>query len=256
MGIQGLLPVLKPITKLGSIHEFRGKTVAVDTYCWLHRAVYGSCIEMFKSIPNDQQNSFDPSTLVISNLRWAQYVLGYIDMLLSHDIHVYLVFDGADLPAKRKTEIERETARSECLSKGQQYLKEGNEQLARQFLSRAIDITPKMAAMLIKICRETRQNISFIVAPYEADAQLAHLSDSGIVDAIISEDSDTIPYGCKTMIFKLEKDGSCHIVQRVDIESKLVTGFDLRGFSKEMIIAMCIAAGCDYLRYPIHFLPS
>ena len=35
------------------------------------------------------------------------------------------------------------------------------------------------------------------VAPYEADAQLAYLCREGYVDAVIAEDSDTIPYGCK-----------------------------------------------------------
>lgn len=36
-----------------------------------------------------------------------------------------------------------------------------------------------------------------MVAPYEADAQLAHLSRTGAVDAVITEDSDCLPYGCK-----------------------------------------------------------
>jgi 5'-3' exonuclease len=35
------------------------------------------------------------------------------------------------------------------------------------------------------------------VAPYEADAQLAFLSTRGMVDIVIAEDSDTIPYGCR-----------------------------------------------------------
>ena len=36
-----------------------------------------------------------------------------------------------------------------------------------------------------------------IVAPYEADAQLAYLMKAGIAQAIISEDSDLLVYGCK-----------------------------------------------------------
>lgn len=39
--------------------------------------------------------------------------------------------------------------------------------------------------------------INYVVAPYEADAQLAYLSMKGVVDVVISEDSDTIPYGCR-----------------------------------------------------------
>ena len=42
-----------------------------------------------------------------------------------------------------------------------------------------------------------RSRVELIVAPYEADAQLAYLSRSGLVDAVITEDSDCLPYGCK-----------------------------------------------------------
>ena len=259
MGIQGLLPALKPITKLGSIAEFRGQRVAVDTYCWLHRAVYGSCVEMFKTV----LTSYDPSTnsyafddgssggkgcdLVCRNLKWIQYILQYIDMLLAHNISVHLVFDGNNLPAKQKTEHERQASREECLKKGMQKLREGADHEARQFLSRAIDITPQMAALLIKFCRKNRPSVNVLVAPYEADAQLAYLSNRDIVDAVITEDSDVIPYGCKICIFKLEKDGGCQIVRTEEAYSQNIRGFDLRGFTKEMMVGMCIASGCDYL---------
>lgn len=39
--------------------------------------------------------------------------------------------------------------------------------------------------------------VQLIVAPYEADAQLAFLSRTGVVDVVITEDSDCLPYGCK-----------------------------------------------------------
>ena len=40
------------------------------------------------------------------------------------------------------------------------------------------------------------EKIDFTVAPYEADAQLAYLARNGIVDAVISEDSDLLAFGC------------------------------------------------------------
>lgn len=44
------------------------------------------------------------------------------------------------------------------------------------------------------------ENIEFVVAPYEADAQLAYMSnlepEKGGVAAVITEDSDLIAYGC------------------------------------------------------------
>lgn len=44
-------------------------------------------------------------------------------------------------------------------------------------------------------CRSV--GVECIVAPYEADAQLAYLSREGIVDLVITEDSDLLVFGCK-----------------------------------------------------------
>ena len=38
--------------------------------------------------------------------------------------------------------------------------------------------------------------VEFIVAPFEADAQMAYLAINGMVHAVITEDSDMLPYGC------------------------------------------------------------
>ena len=35
------------------------------------------------------------------------------------------------------------------------------------------------------------------MAPYEADAQLAYLTKSGLAQAVITEDSDLLAFGCK-----------------------------------------------------------
>ena len=47
------------------------------------------------------------------------------------------------------------------------------------------------------------EKIEFVVAPYEADAQLAYLSslepEKGGIMAVITEDSDLIAYGCKAV---------------------------------------------------------
>ena len=53
-----------------------------------------------------------------------------------------------------------------------------------------------------------RMNIQYIVAPYEADAQLAYLSRNDIVDFVVSEDADTLPYGCKRVFYKLDQNGN------------------------------------------------
>lgn len=47
------------------------------------------------------------------------------------------------------------------------------------------------------------ENIEYVVAPYEADAQLAYLCslepEKGGIVAVITEDSDLVAYGCQAV---------------------------------------------------------
>ena len=48
---------------------------------------------------------------------------------------------------------------------------------ARECFQRCVDITPDMAREVIRACNQ--RNVDCIVAPYEADAQLAFLATTG-----------------------------------------------------------------------------
>ena len=50
------------------------------------------------------------------------------------------------------------------------------------------------------------QQVECIVAPYEADAQLAYLNTRNYVSAVITEDSDIIAFGAKVVFFKMDKE--------------------------------------------------
>ena len=47
----------------------------------------------------------------------------------------------------------------------------------------------------MQVCRA--RGVDCIVAPYEADAQLAYLNKAGIAQIIITEDSDLLLFGCE-----------------------------------------------------------
>lgn len=66
---------------------------------------------------------------------------------------------------------------------------------AQTYLRRCVDITHEMALQLIRACRS--RNVDCIVAPYEADAELAFLSINNIADVIITEDSDLLLFGAQ-----------------------------------------------------------
>lgn len=79
--------------------------------------------------------------------------------------------------------------------KAMELIKMGHIAEGQNFLKRAIDINHEIALQLIKYCQN--ENIDCIVAPYEADAQMAYLNISGIADVVITEDSDLTLFGCK-----------------------------------------------------------
>lgn len=50
-----------------------------------------------------------------------------------------------------------------------------------------------------------------VIAPYEADSQIAYMVKEGIADFAISEDSDLIAYGCPKLLMKLNFNGYCKV---------------------------------------------
>ena len=69
MGIQGLLPVLKSITRPLHVSAFRGQRVAVDAYCWLHRGAYTCSRELCEGIPTDKCGALADLRMATSNSR-------------------------------------------------------------------------------------------------------------------------------------------------------------------------------------------
>lgn len=46
MGITGLLPFLRGIQREVHVSSFRGRRVAVDAYCWLHKGAYSCATQL------------------------------------------------------------------------------------------------------------------------------------------------------------------------------------------------------------------
>jgi exonuclease-1 len=187
MGISGLLPFLKAASRPANVKDFVGTTIAVDVYCWLHKGAYGCAEQLARGQPTDA---------------YVKYVMRYVDLLVRNNIKPILVFDGRNLPSKSETERKRRKMRKENRERAVELLREGRRDEARDFFARSVDITPAMARAVIEAARE--RNIDCIVAPYEADAQLAFLNMCGIANLVLTEDSDLTLFGCDKILFKLK----------------------------------------------------
>ena len=81
---------------------------------------------------------------------------------------------------------------------------EGNIRRGDALMKRAISIDRKSIISLIKVCIE--KGYDYVVWPYESDAQLTYLQKIGLVDYILSEDSDLLVFGSlefTKVIFKI-----------------------------------------------------
>ncbi|WFD05658.1 hypothetical protein MVES1_000990 [Malassezia vespertilionis] len=147
------------------------------------------------------------------------------------------------LPLLKDIQVRKEGRREENRAKGIALHKQNKGAAAREAFVRCADVTPQMAYELIKLLR--REKVAYVVAPYEADAQLAYLESQGIIDGIITEDSDFLVFGCKTILFKLDSYGSCIEIQQARLaETKQVC---LQGWGPAEFRRMAILSGCDYL---------
>lgn len=121
-------------------------------------------------------------------------------------------------------------------------MQKGKHSEASKYLRRCVDITHEMALELIKICRA--MNVDCIVAPYEADAQLAYLNKIGIADYVVTEDSDLTLFGCKNILFKLDLTGACVLIESDKFHLAMNCNADK--FTMDKFRLMCVLSGCDY----------
>ncbi|XP_074662226.1 uncharacterized protein LOC141914815 isoform X2 [Tubulanus polymorphus] len=186
MGITGLLPFLKNASQGSNISDFKGCTVGVDTYCWLHKGAFACADKLGRGEPTDQR-------------------------------------------------------RSQYKKKAAQYLREGKRAEARDCFTKCIDVTPEMALETMQALRDL--GVDCIVAPYEADAQLAYLNKIGFIDLIITEDSDLLLFGCNKVLFKLDINGNGTLIEKERLNEVTKLTF----FTFDKFRYMCILSGCDYL---------
>ena len=224
----GLLPLLKSIHKPKHLRDFAGQVIGVDAYGWLHRGTIACAIELAQNKPTRKHIDF---------------TLNRVRMLIHFGVKPYLVFDGDYLPSKAHTEQGRATRRRESKKLGLDLLAAGRTHDAQLELQKAIDVTPSMARQLIESLKD--MGVPYVVAPYEADAQLAYLEKQGVISGVISEDSDLLVFGVKCLLTKLDQYGECVMINRNHFTA--CREVSLVGWTDAQFRMMAMLNGCDYL---------
>lgn len=237
MGINSFLPCLKNATRPVGFGDLSGKILAVDGFSWLHKSVFTCPEELSLGKPTDN---------------YINFLEKRIGILQSFGIQIFMVFDGNSLEAKKGTNDKRRVERLNNRIKAEQYKKANQHFKARDHYARSASVTPEMCKSWINVCKNYK--IPYIVAPFEADSQMVYLEKQGIVDGIISEDSDLIIFGCERLYTKMDFDrATCQLVDRSqfhrlkeDVNAKGIPKLDIENFSQVELIKLVCLSGCDY----------
>lgn len=161
--------------------------------------------------------------------------MGRIELLIQNGVIPYVVFDGGPLPNKSEEEQARHRSRSEHKARARTLWQQGNKTAALECYQRAVDITPAVAKGFIDALK--RRGVQFIVAPYEADAQMAYLALTGAVDVVLTEDSDLLAYGCPHVFFKMDKGGQGEEIVLADLP--LCKELNFTGWTHDLFVEVC-----------------
>ncbi|CAG8795112.1 25311_t:CDS:2, partial [Gigaspora rosea] len=228
MGIQCLIQALKSIHTNISIAKYAGRVVGVDAYCWLHKGIHTCITELAMNRPTT---------------KYVDYCMRRVRMMKQYNVRPLIVFDGGFLPAKSITEAIRE--------KFVLQLFDVNRMLQKYtFIINNMCTTRKRKEYRMKGQElykkgQIHEDIEYVVAPYEADAQLAYLEKKNKIAAIITEDSDLLVFGCKTVIYKMDSNGNGIEISRDKFGQ--VQEINMLGWTDKQFRHMTMLSGCDYL---------
>jgi exonuclease 1 len=242
-----------------STNETRPLRVGVDVSGWIARATHGhgSMLVDERHLTNFGQAQMrmadqDPFELTTAQNRnkyvqvCGKYVLDRILALqTTTKAQLLVVFDGKSPPLKLNETIRRFAKKKAAV---EQRDMQGGDNLARLKAARRTGAGSSHAAIIEELMINLRvQKIAFLVSPYEADGQLAFLSEFGMVDLVLTEDSDLIAHGVRSILYK-EDGGRGKLIQRRDLGAmELVPkSLSLMDFSDCMLAVLFACVGCDY----------
>lgn len=231
MGIKGLTTLLrekspKSINHVG-LYTFQDKKVAIDTSIFL-----------YKSLTNVRYNG---DYLRNSQGTPVSHIVGLFNktvQYLSLGITPIYIFDGKPPDEKRECLDERNRKSQECIAKMETAT--GKEKQALEKAS--IRITKQHIIDLKHLFN--LMGVSYICSDGEAESYAAEMCRIGLVDAVVTEDMDTLVYGCPLMI------RNC--IDRTNKRSDVITTFDYAQILSDMELTpeqfadLCILCGCDY----------
>jgi len=233
MGIKGLTQLIKlhspEAIQTTNLYKLSGKTVAID-----------ASIFMYKMLIN--MRTTNQSYLTSKEGKVVSHITGIFYKTANYlavNITPIYVFDGK--PPQSKSDVIQ--ARHNKVSKAKDDMTHATTvEQKNQLEKKTIRLTKQHVDDIKELL--DLMGVSYVQANGEAEAYASEMCRQGMVDYVVTEDMDTLAFGCPRMIRTcLDKS-----VRRSDIISIIDLDTVMKGFSMtyEQFIDLCILCGCDY----------
>jgi len=231
MGIKSLTKTIQRFSpdsiQVENLYKLSGKRVAVDASLVIYQQLL-KCPKgkLFK-------NSKDKITNHITGLFYK--IMNYVSL----NIELIFIFDGKP-PDNKKDCID---LRKEKCQKAKDSLTSSSTEEERNRVEKAsLRLTPEMINDIKHLLH--LMGISYIQSDGEGEAIASELCRMGFVDYVLTEDMDTMVYGCP----KLIRNCTDKSLKRKDIVSifdynKVIEGLKI---DHDKFVDFCILCGCDY----------
>ena len=234
MGIKGLTQLIKQHSPESietiNLHKLSGKRVAIDASLFMYKML----INMRKS-NNDYFTSKEGK--IVSHINGIFYkTTNY----LAVNITPIYVFDGK--PPENKQNVLKNRNDKVKNAKSEMENKELTEEQKNHLEKKTVRLTKQHVDDIKQLL--DLMGVSYVQANGEAEAYASEMCRQGMVDYVVTEDMDTLAFGCPRMIRTcLDKS-----IRRSDVISVINLDSILENFnlSYEQFVDMCILCGCDY----------
>lgn len=216
----------EPIKYTKPISFLEKKRVAIDASLWMYQ---GKCAILGHSGSIFNSKGTDVSIIIA--------ILNRVIYLLKSNIKPIFVFDGKPPSLKNETVLLRKENKKKAKKK-----LDNNEYITELEKNKLTQKTCNITKSDIQIFQKLLEylGIPYINSPSEADSQCAYLYQAGLVDYIISEDSDIIVFGGDKIIKEFK--ASTTTVEIFDITNL----YKNTKITRSTLIDIALILGCDY----------
>lgn len=258
MGIHQLIPFLKRFNEIdeedpdNSVYvvsnlEFEslsGLTLAIDISTFLYAQMNGATQAIVKmtDLNTDSIDQFDIRKMFYKNL------ITRMESFLRIGCSLVVVFDGEASELKDVVRLERRERRKELSDKIEAAMEEFNStepfDRTTDMINNLKNLLKQEAHIPDECVQEVKEmfklmGFSVVEAKGEAERVCAALCREGLVNAVVSTDTDCLVHGCPILISKILEKNQVEVIVLDEVLAALELDFD-------QFQQLCIAAGCDY----------